>query len=63
VARVGRLPDLGDGGYAWGIEGSNVCFREGDLTIWVTTSVIDLKEAAELSHDFAEQVAAAVTAA
>jgi hypothetical protein len=57
------LPRLGDGGYSWGPGASNVCFRRGDLTIWVTTGVIDLKEAAELSHDFAEQVAAAVTAA
>jgi hypothetical protein len=57
------LPDLGDGGYAWGRVGANVCVREGDLTIWVTTGVIDLKEAVELSHDFARRVAASVSAA
>ena len=60
---LARLPGLGDGGYSWGPRASNVCFRRGDLTIWVSTGVTDLKEAAELSHDFAEQVAAAVTAA
>jgi hypothetical protein len=58
-----RLPDLGDGGYAWGMGGSNICFRKGDLTIWVSTGVTNLKEAVKLSKEFAKHVEAALSAA
>jgi hypothetical protein len=58
-----RLTELGDGGYSWGLGGSNICFRKGDLTIWVSTSVTNLKDAVKLSQDFAKQVEAALPAA
>jgi hypothetical protein len=57
-----RLPELGDGGYAWGPGGSNICFRKGDLTIWVGTGVVNLKEAVNLSREFAPQIEAALSA-
>ncbi len=57
-----RLPDLGDGGYSWGLGGSNICFRKGDLTVWVSTGVTNLKEAVKLSQKFAKLVEAAIPA-
>jgi len=57
-----RLPDLGDGGYAWGLGGSNICFRKGELTIWVSTGVVNLKEAVKLSREFVKHVEFALSA-
>jgi len=57
-----RLPELGDGGYSWGMGGSNICFRKGDLTIWVSTTVTNLREAVKLSQEFAKEVEVALTA-
>jgi len=57
-----RLPDLGDGGYAWGMGGSNICFRKGDLTVWVSTGVTNLKEAVDLSKEFVKYIEAAMSA-
>jgi hypothetical protein len=57
-----RLPELGDGGYSWGMGGSNICFRKGDLTVWVSTGVTNLKEAVKLSQEFARLVEAAIPA-
>jgi len=56
-----RLPDLGDEGYAWGLGGSNICFRKGDLTIWVSTGVTNLKEAVKLTQEFVRHVEAAMS--
>ena len=56
-----RLPDLGDEGYAWGMGGSNICFRKGDLTIWVSTGVTNLKEAVKLTQEFVRHVEAALS--
>jgi hypothetical protein len=42
--------------------GSNICFRKGDLTLWVSTSVTNLREAVKLSQEFAKEVEAALAA-
>jgi len=62
VRTLDRLPELGDGGYSWSMGGSNICFRKGDLTIWVSTSVTNLREAVKLSQEFAKEIEAALTA-
>jgi hypothetical protein len=55
-ARDGRskeqLGDLGEEGYSWGADGSEVAFRKGNLTIYVSTNVeIDGPETAMLSRE------------
>jgi hypothetical protein len=55
-----RLPDLCDGGYSWGPYGSNIAFRKGDLTFWVSNGVTNLRQAIELTKDFATTVAASM---
>jgi hypothetical protein len=55
-----RLPELGDGGYSWGLGGSNIGFRKGDVTVWVSSSVTNLKQAVKLSQEFAKLIDAAV---
>ena len=62
VRTLDRLPELGDGGYSWGMGGSNICFRKGDLTIWVSTSVTNLRAAVKLTQEFAKEVEAALAA-
>jgi len=57
-----RLPDLGDGGYSWGMGGSNICFRKGDVIVWVSTSITNLNEAVKTSQEFARLIEAAITA-
>ena len=52
-----ELPNLGDGGYSWGMGGSNIGFRKDDLTIWISGP-----ENAAVSKEFAELVAAAIPA-
>lgn len=55
-----RLPTLGDGGYSWGRGGSNIAFRKGDVTIWVSSSVTNLVEGVALSQEFASLIAASL---
>jgi hypothetical protein len=55
-----RLPELGDGGYSWGLGGSNICFRKGDVTVWVSSGVTNLKQAIKLSQEFAKLIDAAI---
>ena len=55
-----RLPDLGDGGYSWGTGGSNICFRKDDVTIWISTTTTNLKEAIKTCQEFARLIDAAV---
>ena len=55
-----RFPDLADGGYSWGMGGSNVCFRKGDLTIWISTNPDNLEQAVKTVQEFAKLIAAAV---
>ncbi|HKZ01446.1 MAG TPA: hypothetical protein VJ180_04360 [Pyrinomonadaceae bacterium] len=62
VRALDRLPELGEGGYSWSMGGSNICFRKGDLTIWVSTSVTNLREAVKLSQEFAKEIEAALAA-
>lgn len=57
-----RLPELGDGGYSWGLGGSNICFRKGDVTVWVSSGVTNLKQAIKLSQEFAKLIDAAIPA-
>ena len=57
-----RLPDLCDGGYSWGMGGSNIAFRKGDVTIWVSGSVTNLAEGVALSKEFAALIAEALAA-
>jgi hypothetical protein len=52
-----RLPDLCDGGYSWGMGGSNIAFRKGDVTIWVSTSVTNLSQGVALTKEFATLIA------
>lgn len=52
-----KLPLLGDGGYSWGMGGTNIGFRKDDLTIWISGP-----EEAALSKEFAEIIAAAIPA-
>ena len=54
---IKKLPDLGDGGYSWGMGGSNIGFRKDDLTIWISGP-----EKAAVSKEFAELVACAIPA-
>jgi hypothetical protein len=57
-----RLPELGDGGYSWGFHGSNICFRKGDVTVFVSNEVTNLKEAVKLTQEFAVLIAGAIPA-
>jgi len=57
-----RFPDLGDGGYSWGMGGSNVCFRKGDLTVWISISTSNLEQAVRTVQEFAKLIAAAIPA-
>ncbi len=57
-----RLPDLGDGGYSWGMGGSNICFRKGDVTIFVSSGITNLKEAVKTSQEFARLIDLAIAA-
>jgi hypothetical protein len=57
-----RLPDLCDGGYSWGMGGSNIAFRKGDVTIWVSGSKTNLREGVALSKEFAALIAEALCA-
>lgn len=43
----GRVPGLGDEGFAWGIRGS-IAFRLGNITVYVTAIVISDADPAEL---------------
>ena len=53
-----RLPELCDGGYSWGLGGSNIAFRKSDLTFWVSNSVTNLRQGVELTKEFATVIAA-----
>jgi len=53
-----RLPDICDGGYSWGMGGSNIAFRKGDLTVWVSNSVTNLGQGVELTKEFATLIGA-----
>jgi hypothetical protein len=55
-----RLPDLCDGGYSWGMGGSNIAFRKGDVTIWVSNSVTNLRQGVALTKEFATLIAEAL---
>lgn len=55
-----RLPDLCDGGYSWGMSGSNIAFRTGDVTIWVSNSVTNLRQGVALTKEFATLIAEAL---
>lgn len=57
-----RFPDLGHGGYSWGLGGSNVCFRKDDVTIWISTSTTNLKQAVKTCQEFARLIDAAIPA-
>lgn len=57
-----RLPELGDGGYSWGYQGSNICFRKGEFTVFVSTGVTNLKAAIKLTQEFALLIAHAIPA-
>jgi len=52
-----RLPDLCDGGYSWGRGGSNIACRKGDVTIWVSNSVTNLRQSVALTQEFATLIA------
>jgi hypothetical protein len=55
-----RLPDLCDGGYSWGMSGSNIAFRKGDVTIWVSNSVTNLRQGVALTKEFATLIGEAL---
>ena len=60
-----RFPELGDVGYSWGMGGSNICFRKGDVTVWISTSstrATNLKQSVKIVQEFATLVAAAIPA-
>jgi hypothetical protein len=40
--------------------GSNIAFRKGDVTIWVSSSVTNLVEGVALSQEFASLIAASL---
>lgn len=56
----GRLHNLGDEAYSWGIRGS-IAFRRGKLTIYVSAVADDVTDEAALSREFARHVAATLS--
>ena len=60
IRTLERFPDLGDGGYSWGMGGSDVCFRKGDLTVWISISTSNLEQAVKTVQEFAKQIAGAI---
>lgn len=56
----GRLQNLGDEAFSWGIRGA-IAFRRGRLTIYVSAVADDVATEATLSREFARHVAAVLS--
>ncbi|HEX8772280.1 MAG TPA: hypothetical protein VF735_01665 [Pyrinomonadaceae bacterium] len=56
----GRLHNMGDEAYSWGIRGS-IAFRRGRLTIYISAVAGNVTDEAALSREFARHVAATLS--